>query len=417
MQQILFTFFDFLLINLHFPSASSYLFYLLLVIFRSNMMIVFNFTFEKLMPLPQYQPNDKHNLSAISSIIAIAAGKGGVGKSTVTVNLARTLVSLGYSVGVLDADIYGPSLRRMLPEDRLPSQKGETIYPALAEGVKYISMAYFRKDNEAAVVRAPIANGVINQFISGVAWGALDFLLIDFPPGTGDIQLTLAQKAFLSGALLVTTPQEVAVLDVRKAAKMFDQVKIPVIGVLENMSYYTEGNEKTYLFGRGGGERLARELGVPLLGQIPVDKVISDYGDSGKPFLLDSEQYKIFNALAKEMIRHLNALKKEQSDVLAIETVNIDSPNYLEIEWKGGECQCWSASELQKNCPCANCVDEKTGKRRISALPVCEDSQIKKINRVGRYAIQIEFIKGCSIGIYDFDYLRSLPTSAVQYDK
>lgn len=369
------------------------------------------------MPLPIYKPNDKHNFSGIGSVIAIAAGKGGVGKSTVTVNLARTLVSMGYSVGILDADIYGPSIRRMLPEDRMPSQKGEIISPALAEGIKYISMAYFRKDNEASVVRAPIANGVITQFISGVEWGVLDFLLIDFPPGTGDIQLTLAQKAYLSGAVLVTTPQDVAVLDVRKAAKMFDQVKIPVIGVLENMSYYLQGDEKVYLFGRGGGQQLARELGVPMLGQIPIDGGISQSGDAGKPFSVDSEPYKVFVSAAKEMTRHVNALKNLQSDVLAVEKVAFDPPGYLQITWKGGQEQHWSASLLQKNCPCANCVDEKTGKRRISALPSNEEAQIKKASVVGRYAIKIEFIKGCSIGIYDYDYLKTLPKVAVKCDK
>ncbi len=362
------------------------------------------------MPLPIYQPNIKQNFSGIGSVIAIAAGKGGVGKSTVTVNLARALVSMGYSVGILDADVYGPSLRRMLPEDRLPSQKGESIFPALAEGIKYISMAYFRKDNEAAVVRAPIANGVITQFISGVEWGTLDFLLIDFPPGTGDIQLTLAQKAYLSGALLVTTPQEIAVMDVRKAAKMFDQVKVPVIGVLENMSYFMEGSNKVYLFGRGGGERLARELGVPMIGQIPINSAISECGDQGKPFLPNSEPSQVFISITKEVIRHLNSLKKDLSDVLTIDTINYDSPEILQIKWKNGEQQCWKASELQKNCPCANCIDEKTGTRRVTAFPVNEQVQIKKVSRVGRYAIQIEFIKGCSIGILDFDYLRTIPT-------
>ena len=169
----------------------------------------------------------------IQTILAIAAGKGGVGKSTVTVNLAIALQRKGYRVGVMDTDIYGPSVRQMLPEDRMPAQKGEILIPALCLGIKMISMAYFRKTDEAAAVRAPIANGVITQFIKNVEWGDLDFLLIDFPPGTGDVQLTLSQQANLSAAIVVTTPQEVALLDVRKAMHLFQQVQVPLLGIVE----------------------------------------------------------------------------------------------------------------------------------------------------------------------------------------
>lgn len=207
------------------------------------------------MPLKMFPKDDPKPQSPIKHTIAIAAGKGGVGKSTVTVNLALALTHLGYSVGVMDTDIYGPSIRKMLPEDRLPIQKGNTIIPAVCNGIKMISMAYFRKEHEASAVRAPIANGVISQFIENVAWGPLDYLLIDFPPGTGDIQLTLSQKASLSGAIMITTPQEVSVMDVRKAINLFSQVKVPIIGIIENMSYYQAPatQEKIYLFGKGGG--------------------------------------------------------------------------------------------------------------------------------------------------------------------
>lgn len=237
------------------------------------------------MPLKMFQSNKvPAPLSSIKNVIAIAAGKGGVGKSTLTVNLAVALQRAGYAVGVMDTDVYGPSIRKMLPETTLPGQKGDILVPAICQGIKMISMAYFRKEHEAAAVRAPIANGIIQQFIKKVEWGELDFLLIDFPPGTGDIQLTLAQHANLSGAILVTTPQEVALLDVRKAANLFKQVKIPVIGIVENMSYYQKDadSEKVYLFGCGGGERLAQEMNVPVLGKIPLDSTISLCGDQGK---------------------------------------------------------------------------------------------------------------------------------------
>ena len=261
----------------------------------------------------------------IAHIVAIAAGKGGVGKSTVTVNLALALKKLGYSVGVMDTDIYGPSIRKMLPEDTLPSQKGEKLIPALSKGIKTISMAYFRKENEASAVRAPIANGLINQFIQNVEWGYLDFLLIDFPPGTGDIQLTLSQKANLCGALMVTTPQEISVMDVRKASNLFDIVNVPVIGVVENMSYYKEkstGN-KIFLFGKGGGEKLAKEIGVPFIGQIPLNEEISKSGDEGI-ILSDNPNQETedspalhFQQLAENFIAHTTALKRLSSTILS----------------------------------------------------------------------------------------------------
>lgn len=266
---------------------------------------------------------DNQPLSKIKQTIAIAAGKGGVGKSSVTVNLALALHKLGYRVGVLDADIYGPSLRKMLPEDRLPSQKGEVIIPAICLGIQMMSIAYFRKANEAAAVRAPIANGLITQFLNNVAWGELDYLLIDFPPGTGDIQLTLSQKANLSGAIMVTTPQEVAVLDVRKAMHLFEQVRIPILGIVENMSYYFHKptNEKIYIFGKGGGEGLAVESGVPFLGGIPLNPVICQNGDLGKSCFMQKNEEAVeistvFTQLAHQFLGHLEALTEQTSQQL-----------------------------------------------------------------------------------------------------
>lgn len=280
------------------------------------------------MPLPMFQKEIKPS-PVIKHVVAVAAGKGGVGKSSVTVNLALALQQLGFRVGVMDTDIYGPSIRKMLPEDRLPSQKGQEIIPALCKGISMISMAYFRKENEAAVVRAPIANGVITQFIKNVAWGDLDYLLIDFPPGTGDVQLTLSQQANITGAVMVTTPQEVAVLDVRKAMHMFEQVNVPIIGVVENMSYYFHQatSETVYLFGKGGGERLARDQGVPFLGSIPIDPLLSKCCDSGQSIFEQPESHQIaqiFTTLAKQLVQHVSVLKNEDGDCL----------NKFELVWK-----------------------------------------------------------------------------------
>lgn len=215
-------------------------------------------------------------------ILAIAAGKGGVGKSTLTANLALAMKQRGLKVGVLDADIYGPSLRRMLPEDRLPKQEGEWIIPAWSYGIRLLSISYFRPENQATAVRAPIANGMIKKFLQQVSWGDLDYLLIDFPPGTGDIQITLSQQANLTGAVMITTPQEISLMDVRKALNLFEQLHVPVLGIVENMSFYLlDDKNREYPFGNGGGERLAKEFAVPLLAQIPIHASISSAGDTG----------------------------------------------------------------------------------------------------------------------------------------
>lgn len=279
------------------------------------------------MPLPLYQdrgsPQVLNPLASVQAIVAVAAGKGGVGKSSVAVNLGLALQSQGYRVGIMDTDVYGPSIRKMLPEDRLPVQKGSFIQPALCKGLKIISMAYFRKEEEAAAIRAPIANGLISHFIKNVQWGALDFLLIDFPPGTGDIQLTLSQHAHLTGAVMVTTPQEVALLDVRKAISLFHQVKVPIIGIVENMSYYqeTEKSSPVYIFGKGGGERLAGETGSPFLGCIPLDPLICSCGDRGESlFALDPSLQRhatrAFEQLAKRFIKEESSLRAEREQGL-----------------------------------------------------------------------------------------------------
>ena len=190
-------------------------------------------------------------LKKINQLIAIGAGKGGVGKSTVTCHLALALQKQGYSVGILDADVYGPSLDHMIPFDTPPYEQDGYLIPAEKDGLKLMSVAYFKRT--AAIVRAPIANETIEKFLFGTNWGALDYLLVDFPPGTGDVQLTLLQQANFAGAILVTTPQEIALLDVRKAAACFERLHVPILGIVENMSYFEMGGERSYPLGEGGG--------------------------------------------------------------------------------------------------------------------------------------------------------------------
>lgn len=281
------------------------------------------------MSLKMFQSQEKKPATKITHIVGIAAGKGGVGKSTVTVNLALALKQAGYAVGVMDMDIYGPSMRRMLPEDEMPAQDGNQITPAICQGIRMISMAYFRKEHEATAVRAPIANGLVQQFLHNVSWGNLDFLLIDFPPGTGDIQLTLAQKANLCGAIVVTTPQEVSLMDVRKAINLFEHVHVPIIGVVENMSYYQEqkDGEKKYLFGKGGGERLAQEIGAPCLGTIPIDARICQCCDTGTSLFSAADSSLAANAfleIAENVVAHTHAIARASQE-------NLSS---FELHWK-----------------------------------------------------------------------------------
>lgn len=252
-------------------------------------------------------------------VLGIAAGKGGVGKSSLTVNLALCLQKMGYRLGIMDADIYGPSIRRMLPEDRLPENSEEVphkIIPAEKNGIKLISMAYFlKKEEDALIVRAPIANGMIKQFFHSVQWGELDCLLIDFPPGTGDIQLTLMQEGHLSGGLVITTPQEVALQDVSKAIQLFHHMHVPVLGLVENMSYFQDplSGQKYYPFGKEGGKRLCDREGIPFLGSVPIDEDISRCCDEGLSLfdVADGKtSVRIFESIAKDVWEQLESFEK-----------------------------------------------------------------------------------------------------------
>ena len=224
-------------------------------------------------------------LSGVKNIIAVASGKGGVGKSTSAVNLAYALAASGSKVGLLDADIYGPSIPRMTTIDSPAGGSGQIISPPAASGVKVISVAMFQDAGKAAILRGPMAASVIKQFLTQVDWGELDYLIIDYPPGTGDIQLTISQTVPITGAVIVTTPQEVSLLDVRKAIGMFKTLRVPVLGVLETMSYFLcDGcDKKHFIFREGGGQRLIKEHGLAFLGAIPMETSVAEGTDQGAP--------------------------------------------------------------------------------------------------------------------------------------
>jgi ATP-binding protein involved in chromosome partitioning len=230
-------------------------------------------------------------MNAIRHIIAVASGKGGVGKSTTAVNLALALRANGAAVGLLDADIYGPSQQIMLgiADDVRPGQQGgQYLLPVEAHGLKTMSMGYLVTERTPMVWRGPMAGGALAQMLEQTLWGELDFLVIDMPPGTGDIQLTLTQKARVSGAVIVTTPQDIALLDAQKGIEMFRKVDVPILGVIENMAVHicSQCGHQEHIFGEHGGERIAQEYGVPLLASLPLAISIREQTDAGRPTVI-----------------------------------------------------------------------------------------------------------------------------------
>jgi ATP-binding protein involved in chromosome partitioning len=251
---------------------------------------------------------DKNRLPTVKNVIAVAAGKGGVGKSTVSVNVAMALRKLGASVGLLDADIYGPSIPKMLgAADREPGTAvgGDGIQPALYRDIAVMSVEYFVEPGNAVIWRGPMIHKLLTQFLEDVRWGELDYLVVDLPPGTGDAQLSLCQLIPITGSIIVTTPQEVALIDVRKAVNMFKKLEVPVLGVAENMSHYRcpACGHVDEIFGAGGGKRLSEELGVDLLTRIPIDPKIAFGGEAGTPVVEvdpEGEQARAFFDLAAQ---------------------------------------------------------------------------------------------------------------------
>jgi len=227
-------------------------------------------------------------IPGVKNVIAVGAGKGGVGKTTVSVNLALALAKRGSRVGIIDGDIYGPNVPIMLGMKSQLITDGERIVPAEKYGLQVVSMGFLTADDAPIIWRGPMLHGVIQQFFRQVAWGSLDYLVIDMPPGTGDVALSLSQTVPVAGAIVVTTPQQVSLADSRRAVAMYRKLNIPTLGIVENMSYFTCGTCRTEadIFGRGGGEKMAAELGLPFLGGIPIDQPIRQGGDSGVPLLI-----------------------------------------------------------------------------------------------------------------------------------
>ena len=302
--------------------------------FGKDIVVKINFKLTKETPKTILNPNRK--LDNIKNIIAISSGKGGVGKSTVTANLAVSLSKMGFNVGILDADIYGPSIPVMFDvfesKPLAVNVDGKSkMKPVESFGIKILSIGFFTKLDQAVIWRGPMASKALNQMIFDAAWGELDFLLIDLPPGTGDIHLSIMQSLPISGAVVVSTPQNVALVDARKGVSMFNQenINVPVLGIVENMSYFSPEelpNNKYYLFGKEGAKNLSADLGIPFLGEIPLIQSIRESGDYGRPAALQDDTIiqGVFNGISKNMLSELlkRNNKLPETEIIKITTMS-----------------------------------------------------------------------------------------------
>lgn len=259
-------------------------------------------------------------IPGVKNLVAVGSGKGGVGKTTVSVNLAVGLASLGHKTGLMDADVYGPNVPLMMGINRTPMAHGERIQPLEQYGVRLMSMGFLNPGDKPLVWRGPMLHSVIQQFLRGVDWGELDFLIIDLPPGTGDVQLSLIQTAPITGAIVVTTPSDVSLEDARKAIHMFHQVKVPILGIVENMSYLNcpHCKERIDVFSYGGGRRTAEMMQVHFLGELPLDPQVRIGGDTGKPIVLRSDQGAPFLELGRQTAARAQEAARQEGPKIEI---------------------------------------------------------------------------------------------------
>ena len=372
-------------------------------------------------------------------MIAISSGKGGVGKSTVAANIAVAMADAGLSVGIVDADIYGPSIPGILGSAAgkpamTPDQK---VIPAEAHGVKVISMAMLTDDDKPAILRGPMVTKYLQMFVSQVEWGALDVLLLDLPPGTGDIQLTLAQAFPLTGAVVVSTPQDVSLKIARRGLRMMEQVNVPILGVIENMSGFTcpSCGTVTHIFHQGGGEAVARDLGVDFLGKVPLDPKVVDYGDTGQPLVRAAPQSPAaaaYTAIASALAdvadgaagiatpfawtladgqgKPAPAAPTSDGPPERLAAIDHDAAG-LQLTWCDGHAQTLAPRDLRLACSCAKCRDEVTGAKLLDPDTVPLDIALTRVWSIGNYGLGLAFSDGHDSGIYTFKALRGMQST------
>lgn len=395
-------------------------------------------------PQAQPQPQGPEKLPGIRHIIAVGSGKGGVGKSTVSTNLALALQQTGAKVGLVDADILGPSICGMLGVDTStqPAMTAEgKMIPAQRFGLKVVSMAMFTGDDNPAVLRGPMVTKYLRLFTAGVEWGNLDYLILDLPPGTGDTQLSIAQTTPLSGVVIVTTPQTVSLKISRRGLRMFQKVQVPILGIIENMRTFTcpHCGETTDIFRHGGGEQLSQELNIPFLGALPLDTEVVTCGDEGRPIVAGSPQSAtslVYTSIAAQLIAALrntavvlkpfmwnwqdNTGAPQWLDKQVQKQGAVDTPigmrqrdaRTLTILWEDGLQSDFDVRNLRLSCQCALCVEEMSGRPLLDPKTVRADVAPNKIMSVGNYAIGFDWNDGHNSGIHPFSRLRKLAETA-----
>lgn len=389
---------------------------------------------------PGFMPTAE-KLPGIRHIIAVGSGKGGVGKSTVAVNLALALAETGASVGLVDADVLGPSVPTLLglPTGVPPTASADNrLMPTERHGIKAVSMGLLRDDDNPAVMRGPMVSKYLQMFIGQVAWGTLDFLILDLPPGTGDTQLTIAQSVQLSGAVIVTTPQDVSLNIARRGLRMFEKVQVPILGVVENMGTFTCSHcgNTTDIFSHGGGRSMSDDLGVPFLGSLPLDAEIVRGGDAGRPIVVDlpdSPSAHAYRGIATALVEALDGLPPtivspfvwnwdtgEGAPVWNDEVLDSGAdgtipagirqrdPRTLSLRWIDGATFDIDVRDLRLACPCALCVEEMSGAPLLDPASVRADVAPRTITSVGTYAFLVKWSDGHGTGIYTHRYLREL---------
>jgi Mrp family chromosome partitioning ATPase/DUF971 family protein len=350
-------------------------------------------------------------LSRVARVVAVASCKGGVGKSTVAVNLALALAESGAKVGLFDADVFGPSLPTLVrvPDPQLVMEN-DLIRPVRHAGLTLMSYGYAaRSPDEAAIMRGPMVSGVIKQLLTGTDWGELDYLVLDMPPGTGDIQLTLTQIVPISGAVIVTTPQDLSLVDVIKGIEMFRKVKVPTLAVVENMSYFIcDGcGKRHHPLGSGARERLAERYGFESTFELPMDAEVSRLGDAGTPLVAaapDSGPAAVFRELAGAVAREISRVEHGAAGAPLVRWDEATSS--VLIAFPGAGAQAVSPAELRRRCACSRCRDERTGERLLKDGEVPDDIRPLEIRPLGNYAVAVDWSDGHS-SIYPHDKLLS----------
>ncbi|TNV79514.1 hypothetical protein FGO68_gene10079 [Halteria grandinella] len=357
----------------------------------------------------------KKGLQKVKNIIAVSSCKGGVGKSTVAVNLAYSIATLyqDYSVGIFDADLYGPSLPTMINPVNTQLFQDENdpsmIAPIEFNGVKAMSYGFAAQNSangKAAIMRGPIASNLVTQLIGNTNWGELDFLIVDFPPGTGDIQLTLGQEVALKAAVIVTTPQKLAYVDVIKGIEMFDQLKVPTIAVIENMSYYKCGtcDTKHKIFGQGYTNQIKNDFGIKSSFEVPILEDIASMSDSGTPFVLTlpetTELVQVYHTIAHKVLHEVSLLDKR----LPRPEVSFDPKSGLIVLNQNGQViKKVNPYELRLACRCAGCIDEFDGRKILKTENVPKDVHPTNIHTKGNYAVAMVWSDGHKSSIYPFE--------------